>query len=99
MVKVLVNKKNNEKKSFMLVDESKLKAQKKDNHEIYNYNMDKLEVEYDYDTDQEQVNLSRRHLETDLFEAVKFSVVECPMVLCGNLNDDIKNLEEEKHFN
>lgn len=99
MVKVLVNKNTNEKKSFMLVDESKLKAQKQDNHEIYNYNMDKLEVEYDYDTDQEQVNLSRKHLETDFFEAVKFSVVECPLVLCGNLDKDIKNLKDKDFFN
>uniref|UniRef100_A0A7S3SXT7 Uncharacterized protein n=1 Tax=Strombidinopsis acuminata TaxID=141414 RepID=A0A7S3SXT7_9SPIT len=99
MVKVLVNKKTNERKSFMLVDESKLKAQKQDNHEIYNYNMDKLEVEYDYETDQEQVTLSRKHLETDFFEAVKFSVVDCPMVLCGNLNNDIKNLKDKDFFN
>jgi len=61
--------------------------------------MDKLEVEYDYDTDQEQVTLSKKHLETDFFEAVKFSVVESPLVLCGNLEKDIKNPGKNSFFN
>ena len=99
MVKVLVNKKTHEHKSFVLVDESKLMAHKRDNQEIYNYNMDKLEVEYDYDTDQEQVTLSKKYLETDFYEAVKFSVVDCPKILCGNIEKNILHLKDKEFFN
>jgi hypothetical protein len=47
--------------------------------------MSKLEQEFDYETDLELIESGRRMLETDLYHAMEFYVIDDPLKLVSNL--------------
>jgi hypothetical protein len=55
------------------------------NNDDIQFDMSKLELEFDYETDLELIESGRRVLDTDLYHAVEFYVIEDPLKLVSNL--------------
>jgi hypothetical protein len=51
--------------------------------------MSKLEMEYDYDTDEEQIYRAKKLMIKENMMAVDYFVKEDPLLLVGNLNDNL----------
>ena len=58
---------------------------------ILDFDMSKLEMEYDYDTDQEQIDRAKRLLGRENVMAIDYFVKDEPLLLVGNLFNDISN--------
>lgn len=51
--------------------------------------MSKLEIEYDYDTDQEQIDRAKSLLTRESIMAIDYFVRDDPLLLVGNLLNDM----------
>ena len=51
--------------------------------------MSKLEAEVEYETDQDHIVQGKKVLETDLYHAVEFFVIENPILFVENLESRI----------
>ena len=82
----LKSKSTGEEKSFSLVKEERLLKDLDRRSRVSRYDMSKLEVEYDYDTESEQIAHSKTMLNTDLYDAIEWFVMEDPLNIVNNFD-------------
>ena len=73
-------------------DLSFLKAKNEKKKLIIDFNMKDLELEYDYATDLDQLHSAKKMLWQENICAIEFMIKEDPMLLVGNLDEEISTI-------